>query len=64
LTASLHVEGIFDRITSRRGDIWVHKTNLTPPLSIEVSVPSQESEMTCIFCVMGIDFSSFYDFGV
>ena len=30
--------------------LWAHKTTLTPPRSIEVQVPSQESERSCI-CV-------------
>ena len=33
--------------------IWLHKTSLTLPLFIEVSVPSQESEWSCI-CVLGV----------
>ena len=37
------------------------KTSLTPPLFIEVPVPSQESQRSCI-CGSGIDFTSFYDF--
>ena len=27
---------------------WVHKTNLTPPLFIEVAMPSQECDRSCI----------------
>ena len=34
-------------------EIWAHKTSLTPPLFIEVSVPRQESERSCI-CVLGV----------
>jgi hypothetical protein len=33
---------------------WAHKTSLTLPLFIEVSVPNQESEMLCM-CVSDID---------
>jgi hypothetical protein len=33
-----------DRIISLRGEILVHKTNLTPPLFTEVNVPRQESK--------------------
>jgi hypothetical protein len=42
---------------------WTHKTSLTPPLFIEVPVPCQESERSCI-CVRGIEFATFYDFSV
>jgi len=38
-------------------------TSLTPPLFIEVPVPRQETEWSCI-CVSDIDFSSFYDFDI
>ena len=41
---------LHDCIISLRGEVWVHKTSLTPPLFIEVPVPSQESERSCI-CV-------------
>jgi hypothetical protein len=33
--------------------VWTHKTSLTPPLFIEVLVPSQESEQSCI-CVLRV----------
>ena len=36
-------------------EVWVHKTSLTQPLSIEVSVPRQESERSCIY-VLGVSF--------
>jgi len=29
--------------------VWGHTISLTPPLLIEVSVPSQESEQSCIY---------------
>jgi hypothetical protein len=35
------------------GDVWVHRTNLTPPLSTEVSVLSHESERSRI-CVLEV----------
>jgi len=38
-------------IMSLRVDVRAHKASLTPPLFIEVSVPSQESERSCI-CVL------------
>ena len=41
-----------DRIISLRGQVWAHKTSLTPPLFINVSVPSLKSERSCI-CVLG-----------
>ena len=31
-----------------RGEVSAHKTNLTQPLFIEVSLPSQESESSCV----------------
>ena len=39
-----------------------HKTSLTPPLVIEVTVTSHEGERSCIVCVMGIDCASFYEY--
>ena len=41
---------LHDRIISLNGEVCVHKTRLTPPLFIEVSIPSQEREWSCI-CV-------------
>ena len=41
---------------SLRGKVWVDKTSLTPPLFIEVPVPSQESDSSCI-CVLPISTS-------
>jgi hypothetical protein len=38
---------------SFRGEVWVHKTILTPPLFVEVPLPNQESERSCI-CVLGV----------
>ena len=38
---------------SLRGEVWVYITWLTLPLVIEVSVPSHESEQSCI-CVLGV----------
>ena len=35
-------------IISLRGKVWAHKTSLTPPHVIEVPVPRQESEKSCI----------------
>jgi hypothetical protein len=36
-----------------RGTVWADKTSLTAPLFIEVPVPSQESERSCI-CVLRV----------
>jgi hypothetical protein len=35
---------LHDRIISLKGEVCANKTSLTPPLCIEVSVPSQECE--------------------
>ena len=57
-----------DRIISLRREVWAYKTSLTPPLFIEVPVPSQESERSCV-CVLELamlplsTFSSF-DLGI
>ena len=40
-------------IISQRGDVWIQKTSLTPPLFIEVPVPNLESEWGCL-CEKGI----------
>jgi hypothetical protein len=60
MTASLHVS-----IISLKGDAWVRNTSLTPPLLIEATVSSQESEWSCI-CVLGVSnlSGSFYDFDI
>ena len=44
---------LYDYIISLRGQVWAHKISLTPPLLIEVPVPRQESERSCI-CVLGV----------
>ena len=36
------VKHMLDSFTSLKGDIWVHKTGLTPPLLMEVPVPTLE----------------------
>jgi hypothetical protein len=51
-----------------RGEVWAHTTNLTLPLFIEVSLPSQESEQSYI-CVIGVSILPFsflliFDFGI
>ena len=40
-------------IIHQRGHVWVHETRLTTPLLIEVSVPNQESERSCM-CVLDV----------
>ena len=44
---------LHDHIISVRGKIWVQKTSLSPPHNIEIPVPSQESEGSCI-CVFAV----------
>jgi len=44
---------VHDRAILLRTEVWAHKTGLTPPLFIEVSVPTQDSERSCI-CVLWI----------
>ena len=39
-----------DLIISLRGEVWAYNTSLTPPLFIEVLVPSQESEDHVFVC--------------
>jgi hypothetical protein len=43
--------------------VWVHKTSSSPPLFIEMPVPSQESEWSWVY-VRDIEFSFFYDFSI
>jgi len=42
-----------DNIISLRGELWAHKTSLNTSLVIEVPVPCQASEQSCI-CVLGV----------
>ena len=46
------------RIISPRGEVWAHKTSLTPPIFIEGSVISQESEWSCII-MLGVSILPF-----
>jgi hypothetical protein len=48
ITCGAHLH---DHIIELRGEAWAHKTSLTPPVSIRVPVPSQESERPCS-CVL------------
>ena len=43
---------------------WGHKTNLTPPHFIEVPVPSQESERSCICARVRVSIMLLYDFAM
>ena len=59
---------LHDRIISLRGKIWANTTSLTPPLFIEVSVPSNESKRSCI-CVLEVSILPLskiliFDFGI
>lgn len=46
-----------------RGEVWVHNTSLTPPLLIEMSVRSRESECLVMYvCARGTKFD--YDFSI
>jgi hypothetical protein len=49
MTASFNEEYMFEPMQPM--EVWIHKTSLTPPLFIEVSVTCQESEWSCI-CVL------------
>jgi hypothetical protein len=42
---------LYESIISPRGELWNNKTSLTLSLFIEVSVPSQESDWSCIYVV-------------
>ena len=56
---------LHDCIVSPRREVRVHKTSLTLPLFIEVPVPSQMCERSCM-CVRSISFASLFlwlDFG-
>ena len=44
---------LYDNIISLRGKIWDHKTSLIQPHFIEVSVPRQEWERSCI-CILRV----------
>jgi hypothetical protein len=58
LTCGKHLH---DHIILLRGDLWSHKTSLTPPCCIEVPVQSQES-VQWYSCDRGIDLAFFSDF--
>ena len=56
------------RIISLREGVWVHKASLTPPIFIEGTVISQESEWSCII-MLGVSILPFsmiliFDFGI
>jgi hypothetical protein len=53
LTTYFWHKHLHESIISLRGEVWGHKTSLNPAHNIEVPVPSQESERSCI-CVSGV----------
>ena len=40
-----------------REDVWAHTTSLTPSRFIEMPVPNQESELSCLCVLGGVDIS-------
>lgn len=48
----LYTDGkdLHETIISLKGETWAYKSNLTPPSFIEVPVPNQEGQRSCI-CV-------------
>ena len=54
LTCEKHLH---NRIISKRGEGFGHKTSLTPPIFIELPVPSQESERSRNFITCGDNLS-------
>jgi hypothetical protein len=50
-------KNLYDRIISLIEEVWANKASLTPPLFIEVSIPSYDSERNLLVC--GIDFAYF-----
>ena len=54
---------LHDHIISLRVEVWVHKTRLAPPSSIEVSVPSKEHGWSCT-CVLGISILALWLFDI
>jgi len=49
----LYEKLLHDHIISLRGEVWDNKISLTPPLFIEIPVPSQECDQSCIV-VLGL----------
>ena len=52
---------LHDSIISLTGENWTHSTSLIPPLFIEVPVPNQEIERSCI-CVLVVSICLFLRF--
>ena len=50
-------ENLHGRIISLREEISAHKARLRPPIFIEGTVISEESERSCISMLGGIDFT-------
>jgi len=47
-----------DQFMLIRGEVWAHKTSLTPPLFIDAPVPNQESVRLYI-CAIGVSILAF-----
>ena len=59
---------LHDNIISLRGEMLAHKTSISPPRFIEVPVPSQKIDQSCI-CVYGVSILPLstiliFDFGI
>ena len=59
---------LHDRIISLRVKIWAHKTSAFPGLFIDMHVPTQECERSCI-CILGVSILPLptifiFDFGI
>ena len=50
-----YVMHLHDRIISLKGEVRVQRMKLTPPLFIEVYIPRQDSERSCM-CVLSYRF--------
>ena len=52
---------LHDDIISLRREVCAHITSLTPPLSIEIRVPTKKSELSCISVIFFFTFSYEYN---
>ena len=48
-----------DRSSSQKGEVWIHKTSLAPPLFLEVSVSSTYNQRSCMW-VLGPSISPLF----
>ena len=53
-TLLIYGKHLHDHTISLRREVWSNKTSKSPPLFIEVTVPSQERERSCICVLRGI----------